>query len=708
MNRKKYLPIALLSLLMAGGESQGQSWEKTTWSQTLYYRGVYDADIPSDQEVTLYVVAVDSYEVYFNGTLVGGDDGWTQMTAYPVTLEQGDNNIAVKVTNRGVGAGNGVMAAIVGSVTDSLGVVSDFSYFETTTDRSQVVWVWTDQEQEDDAWTTTSALSEEDGWHFVQTGSVDATQVQELYDPAMEIIAGFPEDVDIGSVDGSIVLKQIRGQNLALNSVTNRLNAVDGDLKTSWDPPTNALSNTAPLDLQTRHNLNTVRILTRGPAFRDNSLRGYVVQISDDQIRWSEVGSLVDIGEVDTTQFLKTEVKFRSTWTRFLRIFVTQINGVTAPRVGEIEVFGEGFTDRGVFVSEPLDLGSPNAPKNFGQVSWQAVVPTRTALSVQFRTGNEADNPDGWGQWSPPFLVDANGRASIRFPSAEPRNFFQYRVNMVSEDPDRTPAFDGIQLDFSASDIPVSAARGRVAPNRVPMGVDTAFVYTLSLDFAAGDLGVEKIWIEVPSQAVLAEDQITGLDAGQIQEWRSTQNVLELVLAEPLTNVDELTIPFAARTFSNVHEFRALLFGPGSDNPLNAAQDTEVDPLTAEPYSWSAIATTSLGKTLSEVRATPSVFSPNGDGDNDNTVFEFILSKVDTPREVKIQIFDLSGRMVAELNPDPVLAGTYLSSGQTSPGYWDGRGMAGALVPPGIYLYRVELDLDENDEIESGIVGVVY
>ena len=704
MNSKKYLlTIFLLSAIAVAGESQTPAWEKTSWRQTLYYQTTYGADIDSDQEVVLHVAAVDSYEVYFNGALVGVDTLQAQMTTYPVTLSKGDNFIALKVANRGRGTGNGVMLALVGSVADTSGTLSEFTFAESTTDRSQLVWFWTDQPQGDDAWTTSGSLGADTGWHFVQGGLV-GSRIIETYDPDLEIIAGFPGGVDIGSEAGGIVLKQIRGENLARGSATNRDNAVDGDMKTSWDLNTNALGFAAELDLQTRHNLNSIRVLTKGNAYKDNSLKGYAIQTSDDQIRWSEVASLVDIGDIDSTQWVRSEVSFRSTWTRYLRLLVTQINGVTGPKVAEIQVFGEGFTDRGSFLSEPLDFGSPDTPKNFGRVSWQATVPGRTELSLQFRSGDDADDFTNWASWSSPVQVGENGRVSIDFPAAEPQKLLQYRVNMISEDPALTPVFEGIQLNSWSGDIPASVSRGRVEPNRVAMGVDTTFVYTLNLEFAADDVGIERIEIEVPSNAELIEDQVPGLKASN-----STQKLLELVFEDPV-KVDELKIPFKARSFANVHDFRAMLYGPDSENPLNVAQNTELDPLTSEPYSWTAIATTAMEKTLSEVRANPPVFSPNGDNINDDTVIEFILSKVDTPRQVNIKILDLSGRVVAKLITDPVIAGTFLrgTGPQDSPGYWNGRGVDGTLVPPGIYIYQIELDLDEDDEIESGIVGVVY
>ena len=57
------------------------------------------------------------------------------------------------------------------------------------------------------------------------------------------------------------------------------------------------------------------------PTLKRNSLRGYSVQVSDNQIRWSEVGVLHDI-----EAFEETAVHFNPTWTRYVRIVIVDIN----------------------------------------------------------------------------------------------------------------------------------------------------------------------------------------------------------------------------------------------------------------------------------------------------------------------------------------------------------------------------------------------
>ena len=64
-----------------------------------------------------------------------------------------------------------------------------------------------------------------------------------------------------------------------------------------------------------------------------------------------------------------------------------------------------------------------------------------------------------------------------------------------------------------------------------------------------------------------------------------------------------------------------------------------------------------------------------------------------------VTIFSLSGRKLIQFPAEDVSDRMV---------HWDGRDDAGEVVPPGLYLYRVEVELDHGDEVEVGAVGVAY
>ena len=75
----------------------------------------------------------------------------------------------------------------------------------------------------------------------------------------------------------------------------------------------------------------------------------------------------------------------------------------------------------------------------------------------------------------------------------------------------------------------------------------------------------------------------------------------------------------------------------------------------------------------------PRIITPNGDGWNDKTIFQF-----DNPQLLAItgKIYDISGALVASLKPGPNPDSTL---------EWDGKSSTGKVVPGGIYMYQINL-----------------
>ena len=85
---------------------------------------------------------------------------------------------------------------------------------------------------------------------------------------------------------------------------------------------------------------------------------------------------------------------------------------------------------------------------------------------------------------------------------------------------------------------------------------------------------------------------------------------------------------------------------------------------------------------------TPRVFTPNGDGVNDELRLDFTVMLVRGSTGVAAEIFDLTGRRVRLLEERRAVgAGSYSIA-------WDGRDEAGELVPPGVYAVRLKLGVD--------------
>ena len=663
------------------GVCREASWDNTTW-----YYSEFEADAAGDGEIRL--TAVDRYELWLNGTSIGSDDDWTTMETYQVAVDRGINEILVRVTSEGMGNGSGLVVEL------ETGAQRTGTKVGNREDR-EGAWRWSSEDPD----------AVEVDWvkaPLAQAGSLDLTRIAGRTNLSVVPVAGYPGDVDIGTAEGGIALSLIDGRNLALGQPSSVLEANDGVLTSSWTPGANALNKHVSIDLREIRRVSGVRVITKAPSGRlgtyfINSLKGYSVQVSEDQFRWSEVAVLHGI-----TEYEETTVRFEPALARYIRIVVAEIDGISAPDVAEIEVYGEAYSAAGMFESEPLDLGEPGRAKNIGRITWEADVPAGTSVALQFRTMVD-------GVWSPWTREYAYADTNTLIESPEPASQFQYRVQLSTSVEGVTPRFRSITAEASVDDVPAGSARARISPVTVEMGKDTKFTYNLDLDISGDNRGVERLIIAVPGTAALDPDfdpPVEGLEgsgSGVVFDGvEVTPRGLEIPFDPPLEEDAELVVHLKAALYTIAHSWSAQLLAAGSENPLNVAEDTGT-----EGGSWFVSAPQLLDQLLFDLAVEPPVFTPNGDLINDDATIAFTLAKVENV-PVSVRVYSLSGALVRELHTGPLSARRYDHGSQSPPGRWDGKDGNGDLAPPGVYLYEVVVEADEGDERRMGTIGLIY
>ena len=308
---------------------------------------------------------------------------------------------------------------------------------------------------------------------------------------------------------------------------------------------------------------------------------------------------------------------------------------------------------------------------------------------------------ENWSFWSSPYPFDDPG---VGIVSPGPRRFIQLRTEFTST------TDDGGKIDyveFKAS-VPPSVRRlvGEIHPVETIVGEPTRFTYFIRPTIRSGDIGFDGVEISTPS-GVLSVDS---LRIGGIELHDFTWTIapdrrgFEVLLPRKLDTTDNgalLEVVFRAPVLREVGtRFAGRVFDTGSPHevrqrvvPGNASDDVEGDRLSV---------TTSLSSSLVFApRVWPSPFTPNGDGVNEAARISYKLLRVTSSVPVAIGLFDLSGRRVKQLYEGTDPLGEYEHS-------WDGRDDSGRLVPPGLYLYRIEADLHSQREINSGILSVAY
>ena len=96
-----------------------------------------------------------------------------------------------------------------------------------------------------------------------------------------------------------------------------------------------------------------------------------------------------------------------------------------------------------------------------------------------------------------------------------------------------------------------------------------------------------------------------------------------------------------------------------------------------------------------------SVFTPNGDGVNDDFDLFFNVLQLTRAAPVRLELFDLAGGLVH------VLLAEERGSG---PGevLWNGRLEGGKMVLPGSYFWVLRVQSNAFEEVHTGTVAVAY
>ena len=433
------------------------------------------------------------------------------------------------------------------------------------------------------------------------------------------------------------------------------------------------------------------------------------------------------------------------------RVVQLQIFRVTPKELElvEFEVFGGGFVTSSSYVSEVIELEDI---ASWGEISWSGRRDPDARIELATRTGSDPQSdvfwearpeqqdsikylggggdlsakeykeryeglpglfkpederhyksPDteNWSLWSSPYPFEESG-VDIRSPS--PRQFIQLRAEFSAT------TDDGGQIDyieFKAS-VPPSVRElvGEIYPVETVVGELTRFTYYVSPTIMAGDPGFDGIEISGPSG-------IAGVDSLRIdainQEdftWNPKDDGMgvEVELPRRMETTDSgalIEVVFNAPVFREVGNFfDGKVFN--SQTPMEVRQQIIPGNAADEVESEVLSVRTSLSKSLLfSPRVFPNSFTPNGDGINDRLDISYTILRVTSPVRVSVEIFDLSGSLVREVYAGEDPLGEYSHA-------WDGRDRSNKLVPPGLYLYRIVVDVHSGQETKSGVLSVVY
>ena len=279
---------------------------------------------------------------------------------------------------------------------------------------------------------------------------------------------------------------------------------------------------------------------------------------------------------------------------------------------------------------------------------------------------------------------------------------FAYFIRAATPDPTDATVRDGFDevLVVAPRAVRLTGVRlGQVAISQAPSFLNPEEVLTSATTtkfhraFAPGDDGVFR------SEDGLVLDRMA---TGEDSIWVRFPFSLNADL--PTGQHALIEVQFESQSFREGIEFASFVRSSDSDEGVFQRVDTgDKDATELVDSSTARISLMNLPGSLIQDVGMASVFTPNGDGVNDQLLVHFVLLKIQEERPLEVAFYDLSGHLVGR--------GQSSATGGkvgTQAFVWDGRDMGGQVVPPGLYLCQIKVEADDRDSELTRLVHVVY
>lgn len=433
------------------------------------------------------------------------------------------------------------------------------------------------------------------------------------------------------------------------------------------------------------------------------------------------------------------DVRFSSSLARTVDLLLYRLSSKEV-KVAEVEVYGKGYTTNAFYVGPFIDLGEPGI---WGNLRWRGRSDPQAKVWIQSRAGKDLDpnvywrftgrgdeisrvdengkpldrraygqlksgetaeityDTENWSFWSAPYdFADSSG---MPFTSPGPNSVLQLRVDFFST------AEDGGEakfIEFSATKPPLAEeVVGEIYPPEVPLGETVQFTYAIRPTLRAKHSGFDQIEVSTPFG--LAGVDSVKIDGARVEFSASLERPDSTFFSLSLSR--HLGVDDSGGLLEVIFRAPVLRYGTTFDGwvrdterPLELAQRINPGDAAGElPSETLSVRTSFSDRLLADLRVEPRVFTPNGDGVNDAVNFSFDLLQLTSGTPLRLEAFDLSGRLLRVVHEGLQQSGRFSFS-------WDGQDEDRKRVPPGLYLYRIAVDAGKGQAQETGTVAVVY
>lgn len=327
---------------------------------------------------------------------------------------------------------------------------------------------------------------------------------------------------------------------------------------------------------------------------------------------------------------------------------------------------------------------------------WENIVTLSDVERGEAEQGPVVPNP-AWSAW------EAVTDGLIISPS--PKEYLQFRV-LWNE-----PGVKIETMEFEYTSLPLAQVmEAEINPVSADAGQETEFVLSLQVqqidDANIPTSGFRELRVQTSAE-ITAIDRVLVKDREAL--FKSRIEPGDHFTVELWDRVDPkasfIEVFFRARIFADGTAFRVQALDERStptetETIYQFAQPGDVDPGT--PGATLAVRLSSRNDPLvDDINSSTRVFTPNADGINDYLLVSYNLLRLTQPAEVFFEIFDLAGKRIQRGFAGADQSGRFAR-------IWDGLDRHGATVPPGVYLYQVEVEADAGTFYRQGVVNVAY
>ena len=368
--------------------------------------------------------------------------------------------------------------------------------------------------------------------------------------------------------------------------------------------------------------------------------------------------------------------------------------------------------------------GQPLSRREFGRL------PVKGGQSDTWERGSVREDLEHWSPWSTPYAVAAGtSPEGARNTSPAPKRYFQFRVDFLSRELRSSHVLNGITFEFTRPAL-ADTLVAEIFPRAVQAARDIAFVYAVRAKMGRPDLqGFNAFEISTQSRVRRIErlEIIDGASGQSVVDHTFAENAVGDAGEVAITALDDagfalrfphidtddtiLKIHFVNRVFAYSTDFdgRALIQETEAFQRVQSGDADDLGQGDSSLNSGITVLSPSVtnAKLIGDFTAGAAIVTPNGDGANDWLQLSFEVLTVVGEADIRLQIFDLGGRRRATIFEHRGGNGLYAGADFAALN-WSGSGDKGGLLPPGLYLLRLEVEGDARSSTAVRPVGIAY